>query len=122
MNTATGSVTTKRWWEQSGSISIVVIGLLASCAGLKRRIGKGRNTALEYLAALSMRFEIVQTEAMDLLRTEYSHAPHNDVSVKDGGPIRLLYYNIIIFPVVSLELFIDVILLAALWAWGRLSL
>lgn len=44
-NTATGSVT-KQWrWEQSGSIFIVVIGLLASCAGVKSRSCKRRNTA-----------------------------------------------------------------------------
>jgi len=44
-NTATGSVT-KHWrWEQSGSISNVVIGLLASCAGVKRRSCKRNNTA-----------------------------------------------------------------------------
>jgi len=44
-NTATGNVR-KQWrWEQSGSISIVVIGLLASCARVKRRSCKRRNTA-----------------------------------------------------------------------------
>jgi hypothetical protein len=41
---------------------------------------------------------------------------YEEVAVIQAGKSRVL------FPMGSVEFFIDIILLAALWAWGRLSL
>jgi len=49
------------------------------------------------LSEMNSKFRVPEYETGKLQDVRYSHAPYNEVSVKDGPPIRRWSLNIIIF-------------------------